>query len=414
MIRPTRTTGGVAVLAIVLATIAIIIKSSAAVFAAGSLSIFLLWRAGRFERDLASIVASLTVIRDVDRTILRQGAETRIRVRANLTHPPGMEVLVHDVPPVVAVGTAPLCEPGVTATYTVRLMAPGETSFGGVVIKVADTFFAASLTCRRFNTPQIRVFPTGTTGDGRGAGASGGDAEVDRRSPLTGQGIRGFRPYQMGDDPGLIDWKVTARQNTLYVREPTGLEGGTPLIVVDLPPRAGAPETFTRFSMAVSGAVEGAINSREGCSLLIISGPEVIRFLPQTVDIRETLNALGRLTPIEPRVSIYRSPGPAILTVRARVPRCGAGEEETAYLMNLGDTLSAFAGESPAPFMATVREALGRVEVREVRIYSLLPPGDKSHLIQLIHEAKAWGMHVTLRAPPGAPDLPGIDAMEVI
>ena len=415
MIRPTRMSGGVAALALVLATIAIIIESAAAVLAAGSLSIFLLWRAGRFERDLASVAASLTVSRDVDRTILRQGVEAHVRVRVDLTPPPGMEVLVRDVPPVVATGTAPLCEPGRIATYTIRLMAPGKTSFGGVVIEAADTFFTANLVCRRFNAPQIRVFPNGVAGDGQGVGAGVGDAEVDRRSPLAGQGIRGFRPYREGDDPGLIDWKVTARHDALYVRELTGLEGGTPLIAVDLPARVGDLETFARFSMAVSGAVEGAINSREGCSLLVVTGPEVIRFLPGTMDIREALDALGRLTPVEPRAPLYRSPGPAILTARARIPPRGAGEGETVYLTRLGGTLSAFAGESPAPFAAAVREALGRVaDLREVRIFSLLQPGDKSHLIQLIHEAKVWGMRVTLRAPPGAPDLPGADAVEAI
>jgi hypothetical protein len=61
-----------------------------------------------------------------------------------------------------------------------------------------------------------------------------------------------------------------------------------------------------------------------------------------------------------------------------------------------------------------VRAAFGRAEVQEVRIYSLLPPGDKSHLVQLAREAKVRGMRVVLRAPAGSPALPGVDAVEAI
>src|SRR5690606_27678987 len=125
-----------------------------------------------------------------------------------------------------------------------------------------------------------------------------------------GQGIRGFRPYLPGDDLSRIDWKVTARHDAYYVREPAGLEGGSPLIAVDLPARAGDPETSARFSMAVSGAVEGAINARDGCSLLVVAGGEVVRFLPRTQDIREAFSALGGLAPLEPRAPLYRAPGP--------------------------------------------------------------------------------------------------------
>ncbi|NLN08399.1 MAG: DUF58 domain-containing protein, partial [Methanoculleus thermophilus] len=50
----------------------------------------------------------------------------------------------------------------------------------------------------------------------------------------------------------------------------------------------------------------------------------------------------------------------------------------------------------------------------EVRIFSLLQPGDKSHLIQFIHEAKVRGMRVILQAPAGAGTIMGVDAVEVL
>ena len=415
MIRPTRTTGGIAALALALAVVALPLANPAAALAAGSLALFLFWRAWRFERDLFAAATSLAVNRDVDRTILRQGAAATVRVRVDLVTPPGMEIRVRDIPPAVASGGAPLSLPGKAAAYTIRLMAPGETAFGGVVLLASDAFFTRDLACRRPNAPHLRVFPVGTTENGRGTGAGMGDAEVDRRAALAGQGIRGFRPYRSGDDPGQIDWKVSARRDTYYIRQLTGLEGGTPLIAVDLPPRAGDdPATFARFSMAVCGAVEGAITSRDGCSLLVVAGGEVVRFLPRTLDIREALAALGGLAPLEPRAPLYRAPGPAVLAGRARMNGRGAGPEEKTYLARFASVISAFTKQSPAPFAAAVRAAFGRAEASEVRIYSLLAPGDKSHLIQLAREAKVRGMRVVLRAPAGAGTIPGVDAVEVL
>jgi len=411
MIRPTRTASGIAALALALTVVALPLANPAAALAAGSLAGFLLWRGWRFERDLAAAVTSLDVTRELDRTILRQGTAATVRVRVDCTVPPGMAIQAHDLPPAVAVGDAPSVLPGETATYTIRLMAPGETAFTGVALEAQDAFFSRKIVCRRHDAPRLRVFPAGTNGNGRGRGATSGEIEVNRQTAFAGQSVRGFRPYQTGDDPGQIDWKVTARRDAYYVRQLTGLEGGAPLIVVDLPARTGDPETNSRFSMAVYGAVEAAIASRDGCSLLVVAGGEIVRFLPRTQDIRDALAALGGLAPLEPRAPLYRAPGPAVLAARARVPRNGTGPEKV-YRERLGGILSAFAKESPVPFAAAVRRALDRADARELRLYSLLPAGDKSHLVQVVNEAKIRGMQVVLKAPAGT--IPGVDAVEVL
>ncbi|MDD3856801.1 MAG: DUF58 domain-containing protein [Methanoculleus sp.] len=415
MIQPTRMSGGIVVLALAFAVVALPLANPAAALAAGSLALFLFWRGWQFEHDLLAAATSLVVSREVDRTILRQGTAATIRVRADLSVPVGMAVRVRDLPPAVAAGEGAVSPPGKTATYTLRLMAPGETAFIGILLEASDAFFAGSLVCRRFDAPHLRVFPAGTLEAGRGVGLRGEETEVDRKAALAGQGVRGFRPYQTGDDPRQVDWKVTARRGTLYVRELTGLEGGAPLIAVDLPaPGDGDPAAFTRFSMAVYGAVEGSIRAREGCSLLVVAGGEVVRFLPRTLASHEALAVVGGLAPFEPRAPLYRAPGPAVLAARTRTTWRGAGPEEKAYHERLSGVLAGFAAESPAPFAVAVRMALGRANAPEVRLYSLLSAGDKSHLIQLTREAKALGMRVVLRAPAGAGTLPGVDAVEVL
>lgn len=415
MIRPTRTTGGVAALALALTAVAILIDNPAAALAAGSLAIFLFWRAWRFSRDFQTLAASLAIEREVDRTIIRQGTEVHVRVKVDLAVPPGMEVRVRDIPPAVAVGDAPPSLPRKTVAYTIRLMAPGKTAFGGVALEASDAYFSHNLVIRRPTTPSLRVFPVGTAETSGKKEAGVRDGEVDRRSTLEGPSVRGFRLYQVGDGPGRIDWKLSARRGTLYVRELTGLEAGAPLVAVDIPTREGSdPEVFARYSMVVCDAVEGAIESRVGCSLLVIAGGEILRFLPWTHDVRKALSTLGGLAPVEPRAPLYRAPGPAILAARARLPGREEGGEGT-YIARLGGVLAAFAAESRSPFGAAVGKALDRVEATEVHLYTPLVRGDRSHLAQVTHQAKIRGMQVVLRAPAGWPVvIPGVDIMEVI
>jgi len=57
----------------------------------------------------------------------------------------------------------------------------------------------------------------------------------DERSAVRGQGIEynEVREYQPGDDPRLIDWNLTARSNTTYVRESYPDRGLDVWMVVD-------------------------------------------------------------------------------------------------------------------------------------------------------------------------------------
>lgn len=83
------------------------------------------------------------------------------------------------------------------------------------------------------------------------------------------------------------------------------------------------------------------------------------------------------------------------------------------YRRRLDDTFSAFTRTS-VPFAMVIWMVLARTDALEVKIYSLLPSGDKSHLLQLAHEARAKGMRVVFRTPAGTRAAPGVDAVEVL
>ena len=108
---------------------------------------------------------------------------------------------------------------------------------------------------------------------------------------LRGQGTRSYRPFRSGDDPALMDWKLSAKYGRSFVREPTGRVGGAPLVVVDLPP-ADAPGAGTVLS-AAGEAVEAAVREFGTCSLLVVAGGEVVAFRDREADLAALVRLLA-------------------------------------------------------------------------------------------------------------------------
>jgi uncharacterized protein (DUF58 family) len=79
-----------------------------------------------------------------------------------------------------------------------------------------------------------------------------------------GTSFAGLREYALGDDPRLIDWKASARRQTLITREFSVEQGQTVMIVIDcgrlMTQMAGE---FPRFEYALSSALVLADIARE-------------------------------------------------------------------------------------------------------------------------------------------------------
>ncbi|TAJ45313.1 DUF58 domain-containing protein [Methanofollis fontis] len=404
--RPRPAAEGIAVLAVSLGVYALLFDDTAGMAAAGVLALFLVYRAGSFYREFALLLPTVTVKRTTGKRIARQGS--RIRVASVVAHDPGtpLSVTFEDIAPPVAivenVDPPRLQAPGETVLRSVlRLMAAGDTSFGGLVVRAHDPFFSGSLTLRGegFSAPSLRITPESIPVAGAGRGDVSGEIEGGKNRILRGQETRGYREYIVGDSLEMVDWKLSAKYGTMIVREVEGISGGRPFVIVDLPDRRDAPgkEEFARYSMSVNGGVEGTFTRFGACPLLIVSGAEILSYLPSGSAEKEILDALSGITPTERAVHLYRYLDPVIARSRIRAIERTPGEAPE-YRRRLSGILSAYSGNAPPlPFREGVGRAIRASGAATVLLYSTFR-GDPSHLVQIALEARRQGMEMQVYA----------------
>jgi uncharacterized protein (DUF58 family) len=224
MIRPTRTTGGIAALALALTATALLLDNPAAALAAGSLCLFLFWRCLALRSGLRTAAASLASEREVRPGHPPPGSGQASRsVTVDLAIPHGMEVGC-----ATSAGGSPPARLPSASPAGPRLNHPAPGSRGrrsaGSSIAATRAYFSSDLLVRRFSAPSPEDLSRGDRE--RPAGRSGPGSQHHPRwtgvPPLEGPSVRGFRRYQVRDGLGRIDWKVSARRGALYVREMTG------------------------------------------------------------------------------------------------------------------------------------------------------------------------------------------------
>lgn len=126
------------------------------------------------------------------------------------------------------------------------------------------------------------------------------------RSPFKGSGLdlHGHRPYQQGDQPRAIDWRLFGRSDRLFVREYREEANLQSLIVVDASASMGYAETggLTKLRYAaILGAALAHIMLSAGDAIgLINSGGKPATLVPvrsRRGQLHDLLIALERLRP---------------------------------------------------------------------------------------------------------------------
>jgi hypothetical protein len=226
-----------------------------------------------------------------------------------------------------------------------------------------------------------------------------GETEHERPHLLPGYGIRSFRAYISGDDPRHIDWKLSAKHDRLFVREYTGIAGSPPLIVLDMPDRSAPPGIGDALKGAVSGLVEQAAGRHGAGHLLVVSGANVIGYLPfgrQTAPARALLTSA---TPGERLVHLYRSMDAA--TERSLARRIdeilAADPRDRGFLSGLSAIYHSFpASMKPTTFETQVARVFHALPTADMYLFSSFS-GDQSHIRKLILPARKRGMIVHAR-----------------
>lgn len=392
--RATPWTGECASVAVVLGVIGLYLDSPAAIAASMGLAALLCGQAALFLYRTARYANSLKVNRVLGKKPVFLGTPVEVRVRVTALPAPGLQVRIVDLPPRSAVynpGDARVRKG--ESRYQARFMTPGEVRFRGLLLETADRFFSTTTLCAspRFAGENFTVRPAVNGSTELVAGKSGGMKELDRMGLSRGEGISGFRPYARGDDPALLDWKLTAKHGRPFVREPTAEVGGAPLVVVDLP-RSEEPGGAAILS-AAGEEIERVIREHGQCTLLLIAGGEVIDFRYREHDPVKLFRLLGVRQP-EPVHPMYRVEDQVVLRERVRTAEKGILISSQRFAGALRATLGAGVR---SVFEHDLDRALA-AEHREVIVYTS-STGDPSHLNLIAAAARRRRQRLVVRVP---------------
>lgn len=386
---------GCTVVAIILGVTALYLDSLAAVAGAVGLAALLCGRAALFLYRTVRYADGLRVEREVGEGHPRTGVPEEVVVRVAVPPVPGLLVRLTDLPPQSAVHDPDdaVLSHG-EGRYQVQFIAPGEVRFRGLLLETADRFFSTKLVCAgpRAAGETITVHPAASKVSESARGSNAGAKELDRVGIPRGEGVSGFRPYRRGDDASMVDWKLTAKYGRPFVREPTTEVGNAPLVVVDLPlwEAPGAKDLLA----AAGEAIEREVRERGRCTLLLITGGEVVDFRYRERDLGVLLGLLGLRLP-GPVHPLYRVMDPVVLLDRLQsIERClliPSQRLATALRVTLRRaTRSVFEEE--------IDRAMKRAEHREVVVYTA-SSGEVSHLNLIAAAARRRRRHLVIRMP---------------
>lgn len=377
-----------------------------------SLTVFLILRVLLFYRTVTHVSGSVACERSAGKTISRQGTPVPVRTSWTCDIPEGYSVTFEDMIPAGAAilnginTTADIYGPvknvNVNGSYTISPVVSGEVMFGGVRVIFKDQYFLTTIEfcTESFRKPVLHIEPVALFEHEKALGRYG-ETETEKTGQIRGYGIRSFRYYVKGDDPKTIDWKMTAKHGKFFVREYYGLAGEPPLLIVDLPD-ASSEYPAQAYDLMIGGmndALRSAVRETHGCTLLIISGPNLLKYIPfekSIVQARKTIDALHDQKRL---LSWYRAVDPGYSRFFLQ-NREGPGiPEEQTFSTGLARISSQFLSHASRPiFEIQFKGVLNERKISGIYLFSLYQ-GDLSHIRSIILQGRSMGVRVILQVP---------------
>lgn len=414
--RARRCTRGIAAIALVLFAFAAVFAEPAAFAPAAVLALFLCYRAFVFSGAFGRLIRSVSVRRRAGRQIIRQGAAVDIETEIACEIPEGMRIEIRDLPPRGAVVTGGEAGgyygiPGACRTllsYRITAAARGDIGFAGLAVTASDAFFSDRLVLLgpEYEEPVLRIQPAGQF-EAAPAPGTVGDLEAAKKAASTGHSVHSFREYAEGDDLRHVDWKLSAKYQKLFVREYAARMGEASLIVVDMPDRSSAadPSSLDRLVSSAGAAIEQVFQQHRAASLLIVSGGNLIRFLPDERDIRQLMLAVRYMQPAERLVHHHREPHEAELRARLyhaekSVPLLPA--EDRSFGRTLAAVYRQFLSDRQVSvFEAQVARVMASLSRKGADVFCT-GTGDLTHIRTILHQAHLRRVAVRLHLPEEA------------
>jgi uncharacterized protein (DUF58 family) len=383
---------GIAALAIVLALYAFFFDALPAAIACCGLVILLAARVFLFITAFSSTARSLTIHRSLSSLLIRQGFPVTVRTEIRVTIPPGFSAEISDLPPrgtVLSSGTpTALVENSSSCRINFTLIPKviGEHAFEGVRLSLSDPFFSSELVCRipDMTAPSLMILPslefTLKEKD------SYGDKETFLARAIASPDLKSFREYLPGDDLRKIDWKISAKYDTLFIREHIRQAEHGPLLIIDLPDASlpFSPVAFNLLKEEVVSAIATEMSSRIEFSVLIICGPNVVSFTPIEQDTRRFVAMINEVNPHPQLHYMYRYSSTASLKRRFS-PVSGA---VNPFSRTLGRISAAFlVNRPPTSFEMQIARIFHSIPGGTVHLFTIAAH-DASH-IRVISELAA-------------------------
>ncbi len=262
-----------------------------------------------FLKKEKTIAEKISCERSFNNLIVRQYGRLSAFLSVTGDLPEGLNIAIRDLPGAgfEEIGEAPVLDlkSGSSIRYHLRPITRGKILYDGFVLSLSDNYFTTDIYFRRpeDRLPEIWVQPLGFPVVVAEKAGGYGDATSHRYLSPTGTIIRSFRDYMPGDDTRMIDWKITAKKKRLTVREAYAQRGDIPIIVIDLPLDKTENEILIK---SATGITEELLRQAQSLSLLVVSGPNILLYLPNERRVSRVLAGIRDLPAPVQITHLYR------------------------------------------------------------------------------------------------------------
>jgi len=421
-VKTTSCSNGLLAVFLILIFLAGIMDDPVLLMAGTSVGILLMGLCLLFLRTVDKTYRAVTGSWKMEKSLIRQGRSNAIECTLSLFLPPGYQVRYQDtVPPMCSLesgenqtGTDTAGSQILTLSYRFIPQYHGTISHEGGIITIQNWFFSSSLPLRpeKASTPSVQVQPWPLFGLVEKPGSG---KDLERIGPVKGYSVRQFREYIPGDDIRHVDWKISAKRGTLYIREYATPADELPMVIVDLPDSGQETDmqAFSRMVSSLSGYVESKLAKKEPIRLMGISGPNMSDLYYEGYDMTHCLKIIReRIHPVPRTFHLFRFMMRS--DMRKEIDHAGLSmnrseipEQERSYLTRIRDVRKQHMQEvKTTRFAHAMSTILMHRHFHEIILYSLCD-GDMSHIREIAALAGRQNIPFRIRTPKRS-DLSGM------
>lgn len=407
---------------LILIFLAIILDDPVLLMAGTSVGLLLMGLCLQFLHTVEKTYRTISGSWKMEKSLIRQGRSNTIECTLSLKLLPGYQVRYQDTIPSLCslesgedqTWTDSAGSQILTLSYRFIPHYHGTIYHQGGIITIQNRFFSSSLPLRpeKSSVPSVQVQPWPLFGP---VEKHGSGKDLERIGPVKGYSIRQFREYLPGDDIRHVDWKISAKRGTLYIREYATPSDELPMVIVDLPDSGQQidMQAFSRMVSSISGYVESKLAKKEPIRLMGISGPNMSDLYYEGYDMAHCLTIIReRIHPVPRTFHLFRfmmrsDMRKEIHHAALSMDRSEISGDERSYIVRVRDIRKQHIQEvKTTRFAHAMNTILMQRHFHEIILYSLCD-GDMSHIREVAALAGRQSIPFRIRTPKRS-DLSGM------